>query len=110
MAELNEHYLNLRASYLFAEIRRRTEVFADAHPGADLVDLGVGDVTQPLPPAVVRALHEAADEMARPETFRGYGPYAGYAFLRAAIVEHDFAPRGVAIDADEVFVSDGGKD
>jgi LL-diaminopimelate aminotransferase len=105
----NESYLNLNQSYLFAEIRRRTKVFTDAHPEVRLIDLGVGDVTQPLPPAVVRALHEAADEMARRETFKGYGPYVGYEFLRAAIATHDFATRGVTIGVDEVFVSDGGK-
>ncbi len=109
MPRLNEHYLNLKASYLFSEIRRRTQAFTDAHPGARLVDLGIGDVTRPLPPAVIRAVHEAADEMARPETFRGYGPYVGYEFLRTEIAAHDFAPRGVKFAADEIFVSDGGK-
>jgi LL-diaminopimelate aminotransferase len=106
---INDHYQNLRASYLFAEIRRRTRAFTDAHPDARLIDLGVGDVTQPLPPAVVRAIHEAADEMARAETFRGYGPYVGYEFLRAAIAAHDFGARGVTVGVDEIFVSDGGK-
>ena len=109
MPRFNESYLNLNPSYLFAEIRRRTKVFADAHPDVRLIDLGVGDVTQPLPPAVIRAIHEAADEMARPETFKGYGPYVGYEFLRAAIATHDFGSRGVTIGVDEVFVSDGGK-
>jgi LL-diaminopimelate aminotransferase len=105
----NEAYLNLNQSYLFAEIRRRTQVFLSGHPDARLVDLGVGDVTQPLPPAVVRAIHRAADEMSQRETFRGYGPYAGYEFLRADIAAHDFGSRGVVIAADEIFVSDGGK-
>ncbi|MGH7313850.1 MAG: LL-diaminopimelate aminotransferase, partial [Candidatus Rokuibacteriota bacterium] len=109
MPRLNAHYLNLRASYLFSGIRRRTRAFTDAHPGIGLIDLGIGDVTQPLPPAVIRALHEAADEMARPETFRGYGPYVGYEFLRAEIATHDFGPRGVRLGVDEIFVSDGGK-
>jgi LL-diaminopimelate aminotransferase len=109
MPRINEHYRNLRAAYLFAEIRRRTEAFAGAHPAARLVDLGVGDVTRPLPGAVVRALHEAADDMARADTFKGYGPYAGYEWLRAAIARHEFAPRGVALGVDEIFVSDGGK-
>jgi len=76
---LNEHYLNLRASDLFSEIKQRTKAFGEAHPGVRLINLGIGDVTQPLPPAVIRALHEATDEMARAETFRGYGPYAGFA-------------------------------
>ena len=109
MPRINEHYRNLRAAYLFAEIRRRTQAFVDAHPGTRLVDLGVGDVTRPLPPAVVRAIHAAADDMARAETFKGYGPYAGYDWLREAIVKHDFAGRGVTLGVDEVFVSDGGK-
>jgi LL-diaminopimelate aminotransferase len=106
---INESYLNLRASYLFAEIRRRQQAFAAAHPDARVIDLGVGDVTRPLPPAVVRALHEAADDMARPETFKGYGPYVGYEWLRATIAAQDFGTRGVTIAPDEVFVSDGGK-
>jgi LL-diaminopimelate aminotransferase len=105
----NAAYLNLNQSYLFAEIRRRTKVFTDAHPDVRLIDLGVGDVTQPLPPAVIRAMHEATDEMARRETFKGYGPYVGYEFLRAEIAAHDFGSRGVKIAVDEVFVSDGGK-
>ena len=109
MTRLHAAWLNLRASYLFAEIRRRTKVFVDAHPGVRLIDLGVGDVTRPLPPAVIRAMHEATDDMARVETFKGYGPYVGYEWLRAAIAEHDFGPRGVTIAVDEVFVSDGGK-
>ena len=109
MPRINEHYLNLRPSYLFAEIRRRTAAFRQAHPQARLIDLGVGDVTLPLAPAVVRALHEAAEEMAHGETFRGYGPYVGYDFLRAEIAAHDFGSRGVTIAPDEVFVSDGGK-
>lgn len=109
MVELNPSYLNLNTAYLFAEIRRRTKAFTDAHPDVRLIDLGVGDVTRPLPPAVIAALHAAADELARPETFRGYGPYVGYEFLRAAIAEHDFAARGVRIGLDEIVVSDGGK-
>jgi LL-diaminopimelate aminotransferase len=106
---LNEHYLNLRASYLFAEIKERTRAFTDTHPRARLINLGIGDVTQPLAPAVIRALHEATDEMARAETFRGYGPYAGYDFLLEAIARHEFAPRGITLGPDEIFVSDGGK-
>jgi LL-diaminopimelate aminotransferase len=109
MPRINEHYLNLRAAYLFAEIRRRQQAYGEAHPGARVIDLGVGDVTRPLPPAVVRAMHEAADDMARPETFKGYGPYAGYEWLRAEIAAHDFGTRGVRVSADEVFISDGGK-
>ena len=109
MPRLNEHYRKLNASYLFSEIKRRNQAFREAHPDIRLIDLGIGDVTRPLPPAVIRALHEATDEMARAETFRGYGPYVGYEFLRAAIAEHDFAARGVKVALDEVFISDGGK-
>src|SRR5438046_899010 len=83
--------------------------FAKAQPNARVIDLGVGDVTRPLPPAAVRALHEAADDMARPETFKGYGPYVGYEWLRAEIAAQDFGTRGVTIAPDEVFISDGGK-
>src|SRR5262249_53976037 len=92
---INEHYLNLQASYLFAEIKRRTAAFRETHPDARVISLGVGDVTQPLPPAVILALQEAAGEMAHAETFRGYGPYVGYEFLRAEIAAHDFGARGV---------------
>ena len=108
MPRINEHYLNLRAAYLFAEIRRRTDAFAAAHPATRLIDLGGGDVTRPRPGAVVRALHEAADDMARAETFKGYGPYVGYEWLRAEIAAQDFGTRGVTIAPDEVFISDGG--
>src|SRR5262245_19696 len=106
---INEHYLNLRAAYLFAEIRRRQAAFSAAHPAAHVIDLGVGDVTRPLPPAVVRALHQAADDMARVETFKGYGPYVGYEWLRAEVAAQDFGPHGVTLAPDEIFISDGGK-
>jgi LL-diaminopimelate aminotransferase len=109
MPRINEHYLSLNASYLFAEIKRRTEAFRAAHPEARVISLGIGDVTRPLPAVVVDALVEAAREQARPETLRGYGPYVGYEWLRAAIATHDYGARGVGVTADEVFVSDGGK-
>jgi LL-diaminopimelate aminotransferase len=109
MPRINERFLNLKASYLFAEIKRRTEAFRAAHPDARLINLGIGDVTEPLPPAVVEALEAAAREQARAETFQGYGPYVGHEFLRREIAAHDFAPRGVKVAVDEVFVSDGGK-
>jgi LL-diaminopimelate aminotransferase len=109
MARINEGFLNLQASYLFAEVKRRTLAFRERHPGARLIDLGIGDVTLPLPPAVVQALEEAAREQGRAETLRGYGPYVGYEFLRAEIAAHDFGARGVKVGVDEVFVSDGGK-
>jgi LL-diaminopimelate aminotransferase len=106
---INEHYLNLKSGYLFAEIKRRTQAFRAANPEARVISLGIGDVTQPLPPVVVEALEEAAREQARPETLKGYGPYVGYEFLRAEIAAHDFGARGVTLAPDEVFVSDGGK-
>src|SRR5215467_8322360 len=106
---INEAFLNLRASYLFAEVKRRTQAYREAHPGARLIDLGIGDVTLPLPEVVVQALEVAAREQARAETLRGYGPYIGYEFLRAEIAAHDFGARGVQLGADEIFVSDGGK-
>ncbi len=109
MPRINEAFLNLRASYLFAEVKRRTQGYRDAHPDARLIDLGIGDVTLPLPEVVVQALEEAAREQAQAETLRGYGPYVGYEFLRAAIAAHDFGPLGVALRPDEIFVSDGGK-
>lgn len=109
MPRINEAFLNLRASYLFAEVKRRTQAYRDAHPGARLIDLGIGDVTLPLPAVVVQALEEATREQAKAETLRGYGPYVGYEFLRGAIAAHDFGPRGVKLGADEIFVSDGGK-
>ena len=109
MPRLNDAFRNLNAAYLFAEIRRRTRAFTDAHPEARLINLGIGDVTRPLPPAVVRPLHEAVDELARAETFKGYGPYTGYDWLAAEIARHDFAPRGITLGTDEIFISDGGK-
>jgi LL-diaminopimelate aminotransferase len=109
MANINEHYLKLKSSYLFSEIARRVSEFQAAHPDARIIRLGIGDVTQPLPPSVIRALHEAVDEMARAETFRGYGPETGYDFLTALVAKHDYGARGVPIAQDEVFVSDGSK-
>jgi LL-diaminopimelate aminotransferase len=109
MANVNEHYLKLKSSYLFSEIARRVREFQAAHPEARIIRLGIGDVTQPLPPSVIRALHEAVDEMARAETFRGYGPDAGYEFLIDLIARHDYGSRGVTIAADEIFISDGSK-
>ena len=109
MAHINANYQKLPGSYLFSEIARRVAVYSAEHPEAKLIKLGIGDVTRPLVPAVIEALHKAVDEMGQAETFRGYGPEQGYDFLREAIVEHDFAARGVNISVDEVFVSDGAK-
>ncbi len=109
MATVNENYQKLPGSYLFSEIAHRTADFSAAHPDVKLIKMGIGDVTRPLAPAVVEAMHAAVDDLAHAETFHGYGPEQGYDFLREAIVEHDFAARGVNISVDEVFVSDGAK-
>ena len=109
MILLNEHFLKLKAGYLFPEIGRRVAAFSKANPDAKIIRLGIGDVTEPLVPAVIEAMHKAVDEMARHETFRGYGPEQGYGFLREAIVENDYKSRGMAVEADEIFVSDGAK-
>ncbi len=109
MATVNEHYLQLKSSYLFSEIARRVREFSAAQADARIIRLGIGDVTRPLPPAVVRALHEATDEMASAPSFKGYGPEPGYSFLTELIAAHDYAPRGVRLSTDEIFVSDGAK-
>ncbi len=109
MAHVNPNFEKLPGSYLFAEIARRTEAYQQANPDAKLIKLGIGDVTQPLVPAVIAAMHEAVDEQTDASTFQGYGPYEGFDFLRQAIAENDFAARGVDIAPDEIFVSDGAK-
>jgi LL-diaminopimelate aminotransferase len=109
MARINDHYLKLPAGYLFPEIGRRVSRFATEHPEAKIIRMGIGDVTEPLPPAVIEAMHKAVDEMGRREAFRGYGPEQGYDFLRTAIAENDYRSRGVNVSPDEIFVSDGSK-
>lgn len=109
MARINDHYLKLKAGYLFPEIGRRVKAFVEAHPQAKVIRLGIGDVTEPLPAACTQAMHKAVDELAGRETFRGYGPEQGYDFLREAIARNDYQSRGVDVAADEVFVSDGSK-
>src|SRR4051812_855001 len=109
MAFINENYLKLKAGYLFPEIGRRVRVFAEAHPEAWIIRLGIGDVTEPLPAACVAAMHSAVEEMSRRETFRGYAPEQGYDFLRSAIAQNDYQSRGCDVAADEIFVSDGSK-
>lgn len=109
MALINENYLKLPGSYLFAEIAKRVTNFKNDHSDAKIIRLGIGDVTRALPPAVIRSMHNAVDEMAREETFRGYGPEQGYQFLIEKIIATDYAPRGIQLDVDEVFVSDGSK-
>ena len=109
MIRINENYTKLKASYLFSDIARRVAAYQQANPGKPVIRLGIGDVTEPLPPACIAALHAATDEMADRATFKGYGPDQGYAFLREAIARHDFAARGVKVEPDEIFVSDGAK-
>ncbi len=109
MARLNDHYLKLAAGYLFPEISRRVGEFASANPKADIIKLGIGDVVLPLASSVRQAMHEAIDEMATADGFRGYGPSEGYDFLREAIAKNDFASRGVRIDPSEIYASDGSK-
>jgi LL-diaminopimelate aminotransferase len=109
MMKINENYGKLPGSYLFTEIAHRTARYTSAHPGADLIKLGIGDATQPLAPAVTAAIHEAVDEMGKAETFRGYGPEQGYGFLRDLICDNDYNKRGIDIASDEIFISDGAK-
>ncbi|MGX8710624.1 MAG: LL-diaminopimelate aminotransferase [bacterium] len=109
MLRVNENFVKLPASYLFVDIAKKVNEFSGQHPETEIIRLGIGDVTRPLPKAVVKAMQAAAEEMGKAETFRGYGPEAGYEFLRTAIAENDFIKRGVQIDIDEIFVSDGAK-
>ncbi len=109
MLKLNENYLKLPGSYLFAEVARRAEAAGKAHPDKRFIKLGIGDVTLPLPAACVAALKRAAEDMGDMSTFMGYGPYEGYDFLREAIVKNDYLPYGVKLGADELFISDGAK-
>ncbi len=109
MAHINENFQKLPGSYLFAEIARRTAAYQAANPDKQLIKLGIGDVTRPLAPSVIQAMHKAVDEMGSADTFMGYGPYEGYDFLRQDIITHDYAPYGVSLSKDEIFVSDGAK-
>jgi len=109
MTLINENYIKLPGSYLFSDIAKRVAAYKNENPDADIIRLGIGDVTRPLPPVVVSSMHKAIDEMASENTFRGYGPEQGYNFLIEKIIEFDYAARGIAIDIDEVFVSDGSK-
>ena len=109
MALVNEHFLKLPNNYLFADIAKKVNAFKVSHPKADVISLGIGDVTQPLCPAVIEAMHKAVDEMASKDSFRGYGPEQGYQFLRDAIVKNDFVARGIHLEASEIFVNDGAK-
>lgn len=109
MYRINENYLNLQGSYLFSTIGKKVRAFQEANPNETVIRLGIGDVTQPLTPTIIKALHSAVDEMAEAETFHGYAPDLGYDFLRNAIADNDYKARGCDISADEIFVSDGAK-
>ncbi|MDR0900732.1 MAG: LL-diaminopimelate aminotransferase [Methanobrevibacter sp.] len=109
VVKINENYLLLQNSYLFAEIAKRVEKFQEENPNKDIIKMGIGDVTKPLSPTVIKAFKDAVDEMGDPNHFMGYGPEQGYAFLQEAIIKHDFNPLGIDLDIDEVFVSDGAK-
>lgn len=109
LAKVNHNFVKLPPSYLFVDIAAKVEKFSKEHPGAEIIRLGIGDVTRPLPRAVVEAMKAAAEEMAHADTFRGYGPEAGYEFLRNAIAKNDYQSRGVDINPSEIFVSDGAK-
>lgn len=109
MFKVNENYLKLPGSYLFSTIGKKVAAYSAANPDKTIIRLGIGDVTQPLAPAIIQTLHEAVDEMAHAETFKGYAPDLGYEFLRSAMAKNDYQARGCDIAADEVFISDGAK-
>lgn len=109
MFHINDNFTLLAESYLFSEVARRINAYKEAHPEVDIIRMGIGDVTRPLCKAAIEAMHKAVDDQADSSTFHGYGPEQGYAFLREAIVEHDYRARGIDMDADEIFVSDGAK-
>lgn len=109
MAYVNTNFTKVADTYLFVEVARRIRAYQEQHPDAKIIRMGIGDVTRPLVPAVIDALHKAVDEMGQAETFRGYGPEQGYAFLRDRIADFDFHQRGIQIESDEIFISDGAK-
>ena len=109
MSLVNENFIKLPGNYLFSEVARKVNLFKTTHPQADIIRLGIGDVTRPLPKASIEAMHRAVDELTRTETFRGYGPEQGYDFLIEAIIKHDYSARGISLSPTEVFVSDGAK-
>ena len=109
MVKINENFLKLPGSYLFSTVAKKASAYAAAHPDNEIIKMSIGDVTQPLAPAVTQAMHKAVDEMSMAESFRGYGPEQGYDFLRNKIVDGDYKSRGIDIKPDEIFVSDGAK-
>ena len=110
MITINPNYLKLQGSYLFAEVARHVKEYQAAHPGQRIIKLGIGDVTRPLTPSVISSLHTGVNDMAAAETFQGYGPYEGFAFLREKIAECDYRARGVNVSPDEIFISTGAKE
>ena len=109
MVQVNENYLKLKAGYLFPEIAKRVKIYSQSNKVAEIIKLGIGDVTEPLPKACIEAMGKALDEMGTTDGFRGYGPEQGYSWLREKISEHDFISRGCQISPEEIFVSDGSK-
>lgn len=109
MALVNEHFLKLPGSYLFSDIAKKVNTFRITHPKQEVIRLGIGDVTRPLPQVCIEAMHKAVDEMADAKTFRGYGPEQGYDFLIDAVIKHDYATRGVHFSPQEIFINDGAK-
>ena len=109
MFKVNSNFAKLPGSYLFSTIAKKVAAYSEANPNADIIRLGIGDVTQPIAPAMIKALHSAVDEMGNASTFHGYAPDLGYPFLREAIAKNDYQSRGCDISADEIFVSDGAK-
>lgn len=109
MALVNEHFLKLPDSYLFSDIAKKINTFKVTHPKDKVISLGIGDVTRPLPKAVIEAMHKAVDEMAVRDTFRGYGPEQGYSFLIDAVIKNDFVPKGIHFEPGEIFINDGAK-
>ncbi|MBQ8019603.1 MAG: LL-diaminopimelate aminotransferase [Paludibacteraceae bacterium] len=109
MVAINDNFQKMQCSYLFSEIAKRVALYKESNPSAKIIRMGIGDVTLPLCDAVIKAMHKAVDEMADPSTFHGYGPEQGYKFLIDTIIKNDFEPRGVSLDSDEIFISDGAK-
>lgn len=109
MVAINDNFQKLPGSYLFSEIAKRVALYKESNPSAKIIRMGIGDVTLPLCDAVIKAMHKAVDEMADPSTFHGYGPEQGYKFLIDTIIKNDFEPRGVSVESDEIFISDGAK-
>ncbi len=107
--KINENFSLLRSNYLFSTMSRKIKEYKIAHPEADIIDLGIGDVSRPLPEACIKAMHSAVNEMADAATFRGYPPEHGYNFLIDKILKYDFAARGITLERDEIFISDGAK-